>query len=153
MQIVNILKALKDFIPRLSAKKQDEIFGETIEWDGWSVTKFTANRNVFRVGNEFGVSVCSRGSVEREFPGFCKVFEQLSALGCDEHLVTIVLKHLIEQKNGRTLERRLENSDVLTKINVALALGITGDEFATYIKGSNDLKTITQVLPPNVMDV
>lgn len=66
----------------------------------------------------------STDMVEASYPGFCRAYEALVAVGCDEAYSTLVLKFCITNANGLDLYQFLVQSKLLNKVEAALAIGL-----------------------------
>lgn len=99
-------------------------------WCDWARTELELNnRRVIAGTVPFGSVAYSEDEVETEYPGFIKALEKLTELGCDRKFVTHILKFCIFQAQRANLATFLEQEPLLPKVEAALAIGLSGEEF------------------------
>lgn len=152
MTIWSKLLKLRSSLPGWTSRKCKFVFDGDLAWDDWQETKLTGGGRIVLIGGVTSACYRHESSVEREFPGFIDVCKKLEAVDCDKYMVTSVLKHLIAHKSRHQLDQRLEILGVGQKVAIALALGITGDDFVTYLEYGTKPKQTDSILPDNVFD-
>lgn len=70
--------------------------------------------------------------IEAVYPGYMKVYEMLSNLGCDNDYITAIIKFANEQ-TGQTILEVVNNKDLLAKLKMALALDMGADDFVEVL--------------------
>lgn len=153
MALLNTLRMMRHFLPGWTARKQDFVFNSKLKWEGWSTTSLDSPQKAIVVGGDYAAAVCSQGIVERDFPGFSAVCTQLESMGCDKHMVTSVLKHLISSSSRQRLDCRMERLSVSKKVDAVLALGITGQDFVEFLEQKTIPDKQVRDLPNNILEM
>lgn len=99
----------------------------------------------FLLGYIGGWAMFSKRSVEEKYPGFLKSYELLTSLGCDEYLATTIFKSCIVLAEGTPLDKFLIQSSTLKKVEVALAIGLSGEDLSKLLVADGHLLSATNL--------
>lgn len=106
-------------------------------WDSWTRTEPDFLDNELALGNDLKRFTEGKRKLNQAKPGFSSAFEKLTRLGCDRYFATYVLKFAIVHAQNENLTVFLERSRLLTSVETALAIGLTGEEFVTSLEMYN----------------
>lgn len=144
------MDVLTDSRAILSAMTIPEYFVDhKTPWCEWVGTgRWLAKARVFIGRKPYGVVAYSHVEIEDKYPGFVSALNALWELGCDNTSVTHVLKFCIIQANGSDVHRFLVRSNTIKKVEVALAIGLSGEELTRLLMDDIQVSAATD-LPGN----
>lgn len=109
------------------------VFSFSCTWDEWLTTLPAKNENHLLIGEASLRTLRSKKEIDKLYPGFCSAYEALTSAGCDEYLVTTVLKYCIAHAKEEGLDRFLVRTNTLASVQTGLTLGLTGEELLVFL--------------------
>lgn len=115
-------------------------------WHDWARTEIDLHENGIHVGTlPFGSIFYTEAEVEANYPGFFPALKSLSSIGCDRSFVTHILKFCILRAGDMDLAAFLVKSETLSKVESALAIGLSGEELTKLMMGDSQVSVVTDL--------
>lgn len=116
-------------------RSPEYFFMSDTRWNNWVTIEISDYTDVIIAGTQVGAhGIYPRTHVDAKYPGFFDACAALSKCGCDKTLTTDVLKLCILQSEGLALDKFLIHSQLLNKIEIAVAIGLENEDVLASLK-------------------
>lgn len=120
-------------------------FHNSIRWDAWKATGPGYNSRELAIRGAFYKGVHTVAMLDAEYPGFSAAYESLCNVGCDEHLVTEVLKFCIIHAERESLDAFLLRTKLLSSVEAAVVIGVEAEALVQLLPTTIETGKVAEI--------
>lgn len=125
--------------------KPEYFFSDAVPWNEWlTIDRYTFD---YEVGSLNTTALFRSEDVDAKYPGFTKAYGALYDINADTYSTASVLKFCIASAAEKDLHDFLVSTDTLSKVEIGLSLGLSGDALAAALCSDSYDKSPCSALP------